>query len=276
MMRTHLARVARGIHRAIRGHPRVFLVVAVTVVALSILGPPAVLSLARGPVDYFTVNPWLKRLPEYVLSPTIPLAQKLEKLPDLALFWFSSDSPYGGIDWGFAVDVTDLLRILVLAGLFGAYFALLARRRETAAASGGGASATARGGVAGMLTSVVGLSTGPCSVMGCGAPVIPVVGLAFAGLSSGTLAFLASLSRVTTAVVFLALAAAVLYLAWRTGEATRPAATRGAGRPPPGSGSRSAPFAPARAHPRSVRMTSASASADDGSPWKMISPRSMA
>ena len=136
MMRTHLARVARGIHRAIRGHPRVFLVVAVTVVALSILAPPAVLSLARGPVDYFTFNPWLKRLPEYVVSPTIPVAQKLEKLPALALFWFSSDSPYGGTEWGFAVDVTDVARILLLAGLFGAYFALLARRRGGLAAPG--------------------------------------------------------------------------------------------------------------------------------------------
>lgn len=229
-MGTHVARVARGVVRAIRAHPRVFLGVAAAVVALSILGPPVVLSLARRPVDYFTFNPWLKRLPEYVLSPTVPLAQKAEKLPALALFWFSSDSPYGGIDWGFAVDVTDLLRILVLAGLFGAYFALLARRRETVSASGGSAPVTARGGVAGMLTSVVGLSTGPCSVMGCGAPVIPVVGLAFAGLSSGTLAFLASLSRVTTALVFLALGAAVLYLAWRTGEAARPAATPRAGR----------------------------------------------
>ena len=228
-MGTHLARVAMGIVRAIRAHPRVFLAVAATVVALSILGPPVVLSLARRPVDYFTVNPWLKRLPEYVLSPRVPLAQKLEKLPDLALFWFSSDSPYGGVDWGFAVDVTDLLRILVLAGLFGAYFALLARRRKTAAASRGSVPVSSRGGVAGMLTSVVGLSTGPCSVMGCGAPVIPVVGLAFAGLSSGTLAFLASLSRVTTVLVFLLLAAAVVYLAWRTGEPTRPAATTGAG-----------------------------------------------
>jgi len=65
-----------------------------------------------------------------------------------------------------------------------------------------------------MLTSLVGLSTGPCSVMGCGAPVIPVVGLAFAGLSSGTLAFLASLSRVTTPLIFLALAAAIVTLGW--------------------------------------------------------------
>ena len=85
--------------------------------------------MARRPVDYFTFNPWLKRLPAYVVSPSIPLAQKLEKLPALALFWFSSDSPYGGTDWGFAVDVTDAARILLLAGLFGAYFALLAHRR---------------------------------------------------------------------------------------------------------------------------------------------------
>lgn len=69
-----------------------------------------------------------------------------------------------------------------------------------------------------MLTSVVGLSTGPCSVMGCGAPVIPVVGLAFAGLSSGTLAFLAGLSRLSTVVVLAALVAAVVYLGWQGGR----------------------------------------------------------
>ena len=135
----------------------------------------------------------------------MPLAEKLDKLPDLALFWFSSDSPYGGIDWGFAVDVTDVARILLLASLFGAYFALVARRRATARGASASGPTARRGGLVGMLTSVVGLSTGPCSVMGCGAPVIPVVGLAFAGLSSGTLALLASLSRVMTALVFLGL-----------------------------------------------------------------------
>ena len=43
-----------------------------------------------------------------------------------------------------------------------------------------------RFGIAGALMSILGLSTGPCSVMGCGAPVLPVIGLAFVGLSSGT------------------------------------------------------------------------------------------
>jgi len=218
-------RVVRGILGAIRGHPCVFLVIAVAVVGLSMLGPPALLSVVRRPVDYFAFNPWLKRLPAYVLSPTIPLEQKLQKLPALALFWFSSDSPYGGTEWGFAVDVTDVARILLLAGLFGAYFALLARRREASPARSAGLAATRRGGIAGMLTSVVGLSTGPCSVMGCGAPVLPVVGLAFAGLSSGTLAFLAGLSRVTTLLVFLALAAAVVILGWQTGPAPGAPAT---------------------------------------------------
>ena len=214
-------RVIRGVLGAVRGHPRMFLGVGVAAVAMSILGPVLVLSVARKPVDYFTVNPWLKRLPAYVVSSTIPLEQKLEKLPALALFWFSADSPYGGTDWGFAVDVTDAARILLLAALFGAYFALVAQRRTRRGPVETGTLAARRGGVVGMLASVVGLSTGPCSVMGCGAPVLPVVGLAFAGLSSGTLAFLASMSRIGTFVVFAALVGAVVALGWRAGETSR-------------------------------------------------------
>ena len=61
-------------------------------------------------------------------------------------------------------------------------------------------------------------SAGACSVTGCGAPVIPVVGLAFVGLSSGTLAFLAQLSRIATAFVLIALALGVAYLGWVAGK----------------------------------------------------------
>lgn len=205
-----MARIIRGVARAIGARPGLFLSVAAAVVGLSVAIPPLVLSLARRPVDYVTVNPWLRRLPAYVLSPEVPLAGKLEKLPALALFWFSADSPFGGVDWGFAVDVTDLGRMLLTGGLFGAYFALLA-----AGSAGGGA--PRRGGLAGVLTSVAGLSTGPCSVMGCGAPVIPVMGLAFAGLSSGTLAALSGVSRVATAAVLVGLTLAVGWLGWRAG-----------------------------------------------------------
>jgi len=55
-------------------------------------------------------------------------------------------------------------------------------------------------------------------VVGCGAPVLPVVGLAFVGLSSGTLALLAQVSRVATAFVLVAFALGVIYLGWRIGK----------------------------------------------------------
>jgi hypothetical protein len=202
-------------------HPGVFAAVAAAVILLNVALPPVVLSLARKPVDYFTVNPWLKQLPAYVASGEVPLATKLEKLPALALFWFSADSPYGGVDWGFAVDVTDAIRLLVLGLLFGTYFALWTERRGRATGRPPPVAA-GRGGVAGALVGVVGFSTGPCSVMGCGAPVIPVVGLAFAGLSSGTLALLAGLSRVATVAVLLMLAAGISYLAWHRDQSLSP------------------------------------------------------
>ena len=69
-----------------------------------------------------------------------------------------------------------------------------------------------------MLASTLGFSTGGCTVVGCGAPVIPVVGLAFVGLSSGTLAMLADLSRVATTFVLIAVALGVIYLGWLAGK----------------------------------------------------------
>src|SRR5262245_60485179 len=65
-MRARLGRAigdtGRGIGVALRGQPGVFFGAATAVFALSILLPPALLSVARKPVDYFTFNPWLKRL----------------------------------------------------------------------------------------------------------------------------------------------------------------------------------------------------------------------
>jgi hypothetical protein len=212
-----LGRVARGLGRAIRRRPAAFAGVAALVLALDVFLPPLVLSLARKPVDFFTFNPWLSKLPEFVLSPTVPLARKLEFLPGLALFWFSADSPYGGTEWGFAVDVMDVVRFLVMAGLVAAYCVLWLDRRARAARPERSLRLARHGGTAGALVSVLGLSTGPCSVMGCGAPVIPVLGLAFVGLSSGTLSLLASVSTWATTVVLVAMALGVLYLAWLAG-----------------------------------------------------------
>ena len=59
--------------------------------------------------------------------------------------------------------------------------------------------------------------------MGCGAPVLPVVGLVFTGLSSTTLKWMSELSTVATAAVLIGMGAGVLYLAWRVGATQTPA-----------------------------------------------------
>ena len=205
----------RGVARAVGRRPLVLAVAAVATAAANVALPPLVLSLARKPVDYFTFNPWLTLLPDYLAS-DVPAAEKLSRLSGLALFWFSADSPFGGTEWGFAVDVRDVARILVTSLLIGAYVVLWMETRRSL-----GSRRThlgAQGGTLGALASVVGLSTGPCSVMGCGAPVLPVVGLAFVGLSSGTLALLAMLSSVATTVVVVAIVIAVGWLGWHAGR----------------------------------------------------------
>ncbi|SRR6266849_796852 len=224
-LRATIGTSIRGVASAIRERPAIFSAGAIATLALSVLLPPLLLSVARKPVDYFTFNPWLRRLPEYLAAPGIPWSRKLEKLPDLALFWFSSDSPMGGTEWGFAVDVRDVARMIGTSLLVGAYFALWARARALGM-TGSAARVGRPGGALGALVSIVGLSTGPCSVMGCGAPVLPVVGLAFVGLSSTTLAALSSLSTIATAVVVVGLGAGVVFLGGRVGAATASIASR--------------------------------------------------
>jgi len=203
--------------RALAAHPGVFASVTLAVAALNVLAPVAILSAVRKPLDFYTFNPWLKRLPEWLASDEATLGEKLAKLPDLALFWFSAGSSYGGAEWGYAVDVTDLGRIFLVSALFGLYFALWRRYRDLSL--GGAARALHGGGVAGTAATVFGISTGACSVTGCGAPVLPVLGLAFVGLESGTLHFLAQSSRVGTIALFAVLFLAVGYLGWKTGRA---------------------------------------------------------
>ena len=55
---------------------KTFALVAAGVFWLDILVPPLVLSLARKPLDVFTFNPWLKRLPEYLASGKGSLAER--------------------------------------------------------------------------------------------------------------------------------------------------------------------------------------------------------
>lgn len=202
----------RAAWTALVAHPVLFAAVTAGVAALNVLAPVAILSAVRKPLDYYTFNPWLKRLPEYLASDSVSFGEKLAKLPDLALFWFSAGSSYGGAEWGFAVDVADAARILLISALFGLYFALWRLHRDVVL------------GGAGIAATVFGVSTGACSVTGCGAPVLPVLALAFVGLESGTLHFLAQASRVATLAVVAALLAAVAYLCWKATRATLPSA----------------------------------------------------
>src|SRR2546427_11280656 len=105
--------------------------------------------------------------------------------------------------------------------LVGAYFALLLYRREQGRRAGWRAGTSRAGGVVGAFASVLGLSTGPCSVVGCGAPVLPVVGLVFTGLSSGTLAVLSVSSRLAGGGGLVPLRAAVRHPGWAVARAPR-------------------------------------------------------
>ena len=211
-----LRRVLAGLGRALRARRGTFAGVAATVFALDILVPPLVLSIARTRVDYFTFNPWLPSLPGYLRGGPGPLGERLERAFNLALFWFSADGIFG-VDWGFAVTASDLARFALMAVLVGAYFALWRYRRDRTGGGGRGLGVAPQGGVLGAAGSVLGLATGGCTVMGCGAPMIPVVGLAFVGLSSGTLAWLAQVSTIATVAVMAGMTLGGLYLAWRIG-----------------------------------------------------------
>jgi len=208
--------VWRGIVAAARARPLTVAGVTAAVLVLDVMLPPVVLSLARKPWTYFAFNPWLKSLPDYLAS-SAPWSQKLDFLSRVALFWFSADGDYGAPEWGFAVDTMDLLRFVVTALLVGLYVALWLSRRDLGRMAPWRASAHRTGSVTGAFAGVIGLSTGPCSVMGCGAPVLPVIGLVFAGLSSTTLAVLSQISRVSAAAVVLALMIGIVWLAWQVG-----------------------------------------------------------
>jgi hypothetical protein len=211
--------IGRGTAGAILARPGLFVTVAGAMVVLSIMLPPIVLSMVRKPWTYFTFNPWLKSLPSYLASDA-PLSQKVDFLSRAALFWFSADGAYGAPEWGFAVDTLDLVRMVVTGVLVAVYFCLWLHLHlhDRGRLAIGQASAHLRGGIVGAVIGILGLSTGPCSVIGCGAPVLPVVGLAFAGLSSGTLALLSGLSRATAVAVMMGLALGVTVLGARAGR----------------------------------------------------------
>jgi hypothetical protein len=215
---TAVAQTRRGISIALRSRAGVFAAVAAAVALFNLLVPVAVLSLARKPVDFFTFNPWLRRLPDYLLS-SEPLSAKLPYLSHLTVAWASADGGPDGVAWAFILDVPTIVRIVAMSLIFGAYFALWSYQRA-AEVCDPATSAARPAGVLGAVTSVFGLTTGGCTLAGCGAPVLPVLGLALTGVAPGTLATLATVSRICVALVLVLMTAAVFWFAWRAGAAT--------------------------------------------------------
>jgi hypothetical protein len=213
-----IAQTRRGIWAALRSRTGLLLAVAAAVAGFNLVAPVALLSLARKPVDFFTFNPWLRRLPDYLASPE-PLAAKLSFLSHLTIAWASAEGGPEGIEWGFIIDVPTLARIVFTSLVFGAYFAVLSYQRQACVP---GVAGTRPAGVLGAVTSIFGLTTGPCTLAGCGAPVLPVLGLAFTGLPGATLALFATLSRLTITIVLALMTIAIVWFGWRVGAAERP------------------------------------------------------
>jgi len=131
---TAIVRTLRGITAAVRSRAKIVWGAAAAVTAFNLLAPIAVLSIARKPVDFFTFNPWLRRLPEYLAS-SEALEKKLSFLSNMALGWASADNGGEGIEWGFVLDVPTLFRILLTSLVFGTFFALWSYLRSQGAAS---------------------------------------------------------------------------------------------------------------------------------------------
>jgi len=219
---TAIAQTLHGITAALRSRARIVWGAAAVVATFNLVAPVLILSVVRKPVDFFSFNPWLRRLPEYLASEE-PLGKKLSFLSQMAIGWASADNAGEGIEWGFILDVPTLFRILLTSLVFGAFFALWSYRRRQGAARDSGFKAARPAGAAGAVTSVLGLTTGPCTLSGCGVPVLPVVGLAFTGLSSGTLTLLAQLSRISFVAVLFLMTVAVIWFGWRAGSTPEPA-----------------------------------------------------
>mgnify|MGYP003694703913 CR=1 FL=1 len=176
-----LSTAFRGVCTAVSARRGLFAAVALGVFLLDILVPPGAVARpeARGLLHLQPLAQAAPRLPGGAGAAAGRASSG--RLWDIALFWFSADGIFG-VEWGFAVTTGDLARFGALALIVATYFALwMHRRAASPAPSALVRRAGAGGGVLGAVSGVLGLSTSACTVMGCGAPVLPVVGLASRG-----------------------------------------------------------------------------------------------
>ena len=213
-----LRTIVRGVMVACKTKLRIFVLVFSIMFALYFFLPPLMLSLLRQPADAALFNPWIMKLPAWLMSGDATLSRKLSFLYDFALFWFvASTHDDAGVSWFFVISVSDILRYLFLSGIFAVYFSVWSYRRSTAACNvsvkqGG------RMGMSGGVLSALGAVGGSCTI--CGGPALPLIGFVIAGGDASLTAVNSFLwlSDVLVLALPLTLFVVVLYLGWQIGK----------------------------------------------------------
>src|SRR2546427_2617628 len=127
-----MARMLQATVRAIRRRAVVFVLVVAAIAALNLVLPPLVLSVARKPYDYFSINPWLHNLPSWLRSGEATAGRKLDFVWNAAVLWFVASGQSDAPEWGFTATVSDFARWILIGVLFGTYFTLWLERRACA------------------------------------------------------------------------------------------------------------------------------------------------
>src|SRR5256885_10418998 len=99
---TAFPQARRGISAAVRSRAGILVGVAAPVAVFNLVAPVGLLSLVRRPADFFTFNPWLQRLPNY-LGSSEPRSAKPSFLSHLTISSLSAEGPEGP-DLGLLVD----------------------------------------------------------------------------------------------------------------------------------------------------------------------------
>ena len=164
--------------------------------------------------------PGLKRLPAYVVSSTVPLEQKPEKPSRSPSSGSRPTAPMAALTGASPWMSPTRAAYSSWPASSARTAPPCARPRWPGPVGGRSAAATRRERrPRGCSLKVATSSTGPRSVMGMRSAVLLVVGARVRGAIQRNAAFLAGLSRVATAVMFVALVGAVVTLGWRAGAA---------------------------------------------------------
>src|SRR3989442_503104 len=91
-----MARMLQATVRAIRRRAGVFVLVVAAIAALHLVLPPLVLSVARKPYDYFSINPWLPNLPSWLASREANASRKADFLRNAAGLGVVASGGVGG------------------------------------------------------------------------------------------------------------------------------------------------------------------------------------